>query len=272
MFATATIFLLVGVAARSLALVAILIAILVADMLTGLVKWSHVVAVATAALILFVFFGYFRSFGDRGLRAGISAGYQSATFDEDPGGLSEFTLMLGKESTAAVIFKSDSDGLAQVLYEAEGVIPSQLLPGKFASSSTADVLSHALLGPSAVASGKGAAGSAVADGFRRSRSLGRSSFRPPPRGIGGFRSPLANDTLPGGRLRPATQSCPCGRIPWIEFSRDSGRFRHLAERHAVFRDRPLDCPSVHAFKSGRQAVARADGVKGRRRPPHIASP
>lgn len=158
---------LMGVTPRSGALTVGVIALLVADLITGTVRWRHVLPAVVVAIFLFTFFGAFRQVADQGLNQGVARGYQAFSDAENQATASgEFLLMLRKDAVGAQMFDTQSDGPTHFLQGLTGMVPSQVLPGKLSSPPTDILLSRAILGPSAASSGAGVAGSAVADGFR----------------------------------------------------------------------------------------------------------
>jgi hypothetical protein len=156
-----------GLASRSGALIVVLVAVFLADLLTGLVRWRHVLALGSALLLIFVFFGYFRNVENQGLATGVSYVFRQVA---TPGGqdlaVSEFELMLVKDTTGARIFENQNGGLAYVVGSIDNLVPSQLLPSKLDQETTASALARELLGAGAVESGHGVANSTIAAGFR----------------------------------------------------------------------------------------------------------
>jgi hypothetical protein len=158
--------LLMGVTTRSGALMVLAVAVLLADLLTGLIRWRYALVAIGLGFAIFVFFGYFRGVSSYGLAEGVSLSYQQFS---QPGQLTggdyEFKLMFQKDVVGAWMFDGQGEGLQLVLHSALSVVPSQLLPGKLDWPPTDNLLSLEMLGSAAV-QGFGVAGSAIADGFR----------------------------------------------------------------------------------------------------------
>jgi hypothetical protein len=159
--------LLMGITTRSGALMVLVIAILLADLLTGLVRWRYTLLAFGLGFMVFVFFGYFRSSSSLGLARGATFSYQQFSRPDGHNNIAaaEFVLMLQKEVVGARMFDRQAEGPQLVVRDALGLIPSQLLPGKLEWAPTASLLSFAMLGGVA-SQGGGVAGSAIADGFR----------------------------------------------------------------------------------------------------------
>lgn len=165
--------LLMGITTRSGALGVGVIALLLADLITGLVRWRYVLPALVVGLAIFAFFGVFRTMADQGLDQGVSQTYRALSDPRTQAAASgELQLMLWKDAMGAQLFNSRPDGPTHLLEGVLGVVPSQLLPSKLASTATDVLLGRALLGPSAVARGSGVAGSVIADGFRAGGLLG----------------------------------------------------------------------------------------------------
>jgi len=143
------------------------IALIFVDMIIGPLPWRKLAAVALVGLVIFEFFGYFRANRGLGFSLGLWESYQSLLTADRSISLGEFTLMLSKEALAVKIFRAA--GIEGPMYLVQSVlliVPSQLLPGKFDWTPTRDILTKEMIGQYAAASGIGAAGTMVGDGFR----------------------------------------------------------------------------------------------------------
>jgi hypothetical protein len=152
---------------RSTFLVVGIVAVVFSDVFYRRFQWRHVTVLGLVALFVFAFLGYFRAVGGSDLQGRISLAYQGLSRGSAGGPLSEFEIMLGKESSSLALFTPDQQkGVSFLIAEFAAPIPSQFLPGKLHSLSTADVLSTRLLGSGAAAQGAGIAGTTIGDGLR----------------------------------------------------------------------------------------------------------
>lgn len=162
--------LLLSGSSRASVLIALVVAVIFADMVGGRLRWSSLALPFVLALILFVFFGYYRVYSAEGFFQGAAHAYEAFQRGSQEGAtngpLAEFTGMLGKEATGLrVLSEAPSEG---VMYIVRGVLapfPGQFLPSSTTVVQSDSILTQAIAGPNAPL-GYGVAGAALFDGYR----------------------------------------------------------------------------------------------------------
>ena len=157
-----------GTGGRSPILISGIIALSLADRLTGSIRWGMVLPIAAAAVAAMGPLAAYRTHTEPSLaeRLKATARDYSGTGEYDSNG--EFGAMLGKESLALDLSDwSDFADHRYLLRSLLSVAPSQFLPDKMDWQSTANTLSVALVGERGVRENDvGVAGSVIADGYR----------------------------------------------------------------------------------------------------------
>lgn len=160
---------------RSVIAAPFIIAIVVADVLVGPLRWRWVLALTGTALVGFNFFGIYRGYRERDFGEAMALANERFGATPRTENLSaESGIMLIKEHF--IVAWSDANNFVRgVSYFTEsilGLLPQQLVPEKVRYLNTATFLSRELLGPAASSGGGGVAGSIIADGYMIGRELG----------------------------------------------------------------------------------------------------
>ncbi|MDB4929459.1 MAG: hypothetical protein JWM10_1943 [Myxococcaceae bacterium] len=172
--AQAPVLLVLNSGGRSVIAAPFLIALLVADILVGPLRWRWVVAIGGAALFGLNFFGFYRGYRDREFGEAFSmAEEQFNTVSRTEGFSAEGSVMLIKEHFAVAWTDANnySSGLSYFTESILTLLPQQLVPEKLRFLNTSTFLSREILG-SAANSGGGIAGAMIADGYMIGRELG----------------------------------------------------------------------------------------------------
>lgn len=159
---------------RSVIAAPFLIAVLVADVLVGPLKWRWVLSIGSVALVGLNFFGIYRAYRDRDFgEAFAMANEQFSTVSRSESVSVEGTIMLMKEhfSIAWTEANNYSRGLSYFTESILGLLPQQIVPDKLRFMNTTAFLSREFLGRDADRGG-GVAGAIIADGYMIGRELG----------------------------------------------------------------------------------------------------
>ena len=159
---------------RSVIAAPFLIAVLVADVLVGPIKWRWVLSIGAVAMVGLNFFGIYRAYRDRDF------GEAFALANEEFGNVSrseavsaEGPIMLVKEhfSIAWTDANNYTRGLSYFTESILALLPQQMVPDKLRFMNTTNFLSREFLGRAADIGG-GVAGAIIADGYMIGRELG----------------------------------------------------------------------------------------------------
>lgn len=170
-FAQVPVLLLLGSGSRSGTIYPFLLALMIADALSGPYRWWRLTPLMIAALEAFDFYGFFRGHQQEGFQAGIEASL--AEIDAAPDtARSEDATMLTKEAYCLFIVNHGREfkGVEYFGEQLLQLLPAQLAPEKMRQVNTADFLANELIGYGRYASG--VAGAMVGDGYLMGGTLG----------------------------------------------------------------------------------------------------
>jgi len=170
----APVLLLLNSGGRSVIAAPFLIAVVVADMLAGPIRWRWVLSLGSVAMVGLNFFGFYRAYRERDFgEAFAMANEQFSTVSRSESVSVEGTIMLMKEHFAIAWTEANnySRGLSYFTESILGLLPQQIVPDKLRFMNTTTFLSRAFLGREADRGG-GVAGSIIADGYMIGRELG----------------------------------------------------------------------------------------------------
>lgn len=159
---------------RSVIAAPFLIAVLVADVLVGPIKWRWVLSIGSVAMVGLNFFGFYRAYRDREFgEAFAMANEQFGTVSQSEAISAEGPIMLMKEHFAIAWTDANnySRGLSYFTESVLSLLPQQIVPDKLQFMNTTTFLSREFLGRAADIGG-GVAGSIIADGYMIGRELG----------------------------------------------------------------------------------------------------
>lgn len=159
---------------RSVIAAPFLIAVLVADVLVGPLKWRWVLSIGSVAMVGLNFFGIYRAYRDRDFgEAFAMANEQFSTVSRTESVSVEGTIMLMKEhySIAWTEANNYSRGISYFTESILGLLPQQIVPDKLQYMNTTTFLSREFLGRDSDRGG-GVAGAIIADGYMIGRELG----------------------------------------------------------------------------------------------------
>lgn len=159
-----------GTTGRSTVMLAGVLAIYIYDRACSRVTWWQISLLAVMAIVIFEFYGYFRTLRSEGFRTAIAGSY--ASLAEGQGQMGEFLFMLPKTERGLDMFQGDVDPVEYLLHSATGYLPGQIAPWKRQFESTAVSLSVNIIGVDAVSRGSGVAGSIIVDGYRFGGAVG----------------------------------------------------------------------------------------------------
>jgi hypothetical protein len=159
---------------RSVIAAPFLIAIVVADVLAGPLRWRWVLSIGAVALLGLNFFGVYRAYRERDFGEAFALANEGfGTVSRSESLSAEGPIMLLKEHFA--VAWTDANNYSRgVSYFSESILsllPQQLVPEKLRYMNTATFLSREFLGRAAEA-GAGIAGAIIADGYMIGRELG----------------------------------------------------------------------------------------------------
>ena len=159
---------------RSVIAAPFLIAVLVADVLVGPIRWRWVLSIGSVAMVGLNFFGIYRAYRERDFGEAIAiANERFGSVSRSESLSAEGPIMLMKEHFA-IAWTDASNYSRGVSYFSESILallPQQLVPEKLRYMNTSTFLSREFLGAAADAGG-GIAGAIIADGYMIGRELG----------------------------------------------------------------------------------------------------
>ncbi|MFO0647405.1 MAG: hypothetical protein U0326_14290 [Polyangiales bacterium] len=170
-FAQVPVLLLLGSGSRSGTIYPFLLAIMIADALSGPYRWWRLTPLMGVALEAFDFYGFFRGHQQEGFQAGIESSLREIDAAPDTA-RSEDATMLTKEAYCLFIVNHGRDykGIEYFAEQLIQLLPAQLAPEKMRQVNTADFLANELIGYGRYASG--VAGAMVGDGYLMGGTLG----------------------------------------------------------------------------------------------------
>lgn len=157
-----------GFGARSWVIIVYLIGLIVADMISGpLIPWRYLFTLVLTGLVVFTYYGYFRTYTSFGWEKALDLGYEEfEKYSVRTVDIPEFSVMFLKEAEGIKIFRAkDNEGIYLIIRSVLMVIPSQILPEKMHWATTTDILSKDMEGE-AYDEGNGMAGAIIVDGYR----------------------------------------------------------------------------------------------------------
>jgi hypothetical protein len=166
--------LVLGTGGRSVIVAPFFIALLIADVLAGPLRWRWVLSVGGVAMVGLNFFAYYRAFRDQEVGQAIAlANERFTSMSRSESFSAESTVMLVKEHFAIAWTDANnySRGISYFTESVLSLLPQQIVPDKVHFLGTANFLAHQLLGRAADL-GSGIAGSMIVDGYMIGRELG----------------------------------------------------------------------------------------------------
>ncbi len=159
---------------RSVIAAPFLIAVLVADVLVGPIRWRWVLSIGAVAMVFLNFFGIYRAYRERDFGEAFAIANERFSSVSRTESLSaEGPIMLMKEHFA-IAWTDATNYTRGVSYFSESILsllPQQIVPEKLRYMNTSAFLSREFLGGAADV-GAGIAGAIIADGYMIGRELG----------------------------------------------------------------------------------------------------
>ena len=159
---------------RSVIAAPFLIAVVVADLLVGPIRWRWVLSLGSVAMVGLNFFGFYRAYRERDFGEAVTmANEQFSTVSRSESVSAEGPIMLMKEHFAIAWTDANnySRGVAYFTESLLSLLPQQIVPDKLHYMNTTTFLSREFLGRAADVGG-GVAGAIIADGYMIGRELG----------------------------------------------------------------------------------------------------
>ncbi len=170
-FAQVPVLLLLGSGSRSGTIYPFLLALMIADGLSGPYRWWRLAPLMVVGLQAFDFYGFFRLHQHEGFQEGFESSMREIDAAPETA-RSEDAAMLTKEAYCLLLVNHGREykGVEYFAEQFIQLLPAQLAPQKMHIISTADFLSNELIGYSRYASG--VAGAMVGDGYLMGGTLG----------------------------------------------------------------------------------------------------
>jgi hypothetical protein len=196
--AQAPVLLLLNSGGRSIIAAPFVIAVVVADVLAGPLRWRWVLSLGAVALVGLNFFGIYRAYRERDFGEALALaneGFGAVSRSESLS--AEGPIMLMKEHFAVAWTDANnySRGISYFTESVLSLLPQQLVPEKLRYMNTSTFLSREFLGQAADA-GAGIAGAIIADGYMIGRELGVIALGAV---LGGIAGSISRALATGGR-------------------------------------------------------------------------